>query len=140
MTSPDWSNTAVLVSTGMNSVIVLQLDVTPAFFSPAPPITAIAPLGANATTVTLANPAATDVADEYHEILAPVLKLGATSGLRHGKLSDLRRNRVNPSAPADENRSSPNASRAIPRVASISDCAVPSVGEPGFAQPRRGRP
>ncbi len=36
-----------------------------------------------------------DVADEHDEILAPVLKLGATTGLRRGELSGLRRNRLN---------------------------------------------
>ena len=36
-----------------------------------------------------------DIADQHDEILAPVLKLGATTGLRRGELSGLRRNRVN---------------------------------------------
>ena len=36
-----------------------------------------------------------DIADEHDEILAPVLKLGATTGLRRGELSGLRRNRLN---------------------------------------------
>ena len=73
---------SVLVDTGMNNLIVLQLDVTSPVFGAAPPVTAVAPLGANATAVTFVDPAATDNRGAPAVACAPssgsVFAIGAT--------------------------------------------------------------